>query len=235
MEKNRVSSVQFSHSVVSDSLATPWTVAHQASLSITNAWGLLKLMSVESVMPYDHLILCHPILLLPSIFPSIRVFSNESAHWCFWTVVLEKTLETPLDCKEIHPVHPKGNQSWIFIERTDAEADTPILSLPDAKSWFIWKERVSYWQVFLSLNSPWSLFSQIMETIPGQGAFPVADDRIYTFSMLHVKPYLMGTCVPLRVWLSPWKVQICMKKVRWGREAGGRMFHFCIPFSFSKG
>ena len=56
---------------------TPWTAAYQASLFITNSWSLLKLMSIESVMPSDHLILCHPFLLLPSIFPSIRVFSNE--------------------------------------------------------------------------------------------------------------------------------------------------------------
>ena len=64
---------QFSCSVVSDS-ATPWRAARQASLSITNPWSLLKLMSIESVMPSNHLILCHPLLLLPSIFPSIRVF-----------------------------------------------------------------------------------------------------------------------------------------------------------------
>ena len=61
-------------------------------------------------------------------------------HWCFWTVVLEKTLESPLDCKEIQPVYPKGNQSWIFIGRTDAEAETPILWPPHAKSWFIGKD-----------------------------------------------------------------------------------------------
>ena len=61
-------------------------------------------------------------------------------NWCFWTVVLEKTLESPLDCKEIHPVHPKGNQSWIFIGRTDAEAETSILWLPDEKNWLIWKD-----------------------------------------------------------------------------------------------
>ena len=54
--------------------------------------------------------------------------------WCFWTVVLEKTLESPLDCKEIQPVHPKGNQSWIFTGRTDAEAETPVLWPPDVKS-----------------------------------------------------------------------------------------------------
>ena len=63
---------------------TPWTAAHQASLSITNSWSLLKLMSIESVMPSNHLIFCHPLLLLPSIFPSIRVFSNESVLCISW-------------------------------------------------------------------------------------------------------------------------------------------------------
>ena len=61
-------------------------------------------------------------------------------NWCFWTVVLEKTFETPLDSKEMQPVHPKGNQPWIFIGRTDIEAETPILWPPDAKSWLIWKD-----------------------------------------------------------------------------------------------
>ena len=61
-------------------------------------------------------------------------------NWCFWTVVLEKTLERPLDCKEIQPVHPKGNQSWIFIGRTDAQAETPILWTPAAKNWLIGKD-----------------------------------------------------------------------------------------------
>jgi len=82
-------SIQFSHSVVSHS-ATPWTATHQASLSITNSQSLLKLVSFESVMPSNHLILCHPLLFPPSIFPSIRVFSNESAllircpkYWSF--------------------------------------------------------------------------------------------------------------------------------------------------------
>ena len=75
--KDQFSSVQFSCSVVSDSV-TPWIVARQASLSITNSWSLLKLMSIESVMLSNHFIFCFPLLLLPSIFPSIRVFSNES-------------------------------------------------------------------------------------------------------------------------------------------------------------
>ena len=61
-------------------------------------------------------------------------------NWCFWTVVLEKTLESPLDCKQIQPVHPEGDQSLIFTGRNDAEAETPILWAPDAKSWLIWKD-----------------------------------------------------------------------------------------------
>ena len=76
------SSVQsFSHVQL---FATPWTAAHQASLSITNFWSLLKLMSIESVMPSNHLILCHPLLLQPSIFPTIRVFSKESVLCIRW-------------------------------------------------------------------------------------------------------------------------------------------------------
>ena len=78
-------------------------------------------------------------------FPSSHVWMWELDHkeswvlknWCFWTVVLEKTLESPLDCKEIQPVNPKGNQSWIFIGGTDAEAEAPILWPPDAKNWLI--------------------------------------------------------------------------------------------------
>ena len=81
-------------------------------------------------------------------FPSSHVWIWELDYkeswalknWCFWTVVLEKTLESPLDNKEIKPVNPKGNQFWIFIGRTDAEAETPILCPPDAKNWLIWKD-----------------------------------------------------------------------------------------------
>ena len=66
--------------------------------------------------------------------------SSLLKNWCFWTVVLEKTLESPLDWKEIQPVYPKGDQSWVFIGRTDVEAETPILWPPDAKSWLVWKD-----------------------------------------------------------------------------------------------
>ena len=61
-------------------------------------------------------------------------------NWCFWTVVLDSTLESPLDCKDIQPVHPKGDQSWVFIGRTGVEAATPILWSPDVKKWLIWKD-----------------------------------------------------------------------------------------------
>ena len=88
--------------------------------------------------------------------PSSQIYGFSSSHvwiweldhkeswtlknWCFWTVVLEKTLESPLDSKEVKPVHPKGNQSWIFIGRTDAEAETPILWPPDVNNWLIGKD-----------------------------------------------------------------------------------------------
>ena len=78
------SSLQFSRSVMSQLFATPWTATCQASLSIINSWSLLKLVSIESVMPPNHLILCHPLLLLPLIFPSIRVFSKESVLHIRW-------------------------------------------------------------------------------------------------------------------------------------------------------
>ena len=85
--QDSITSVQFSCSVMFDSFwlfVTPWTAARQASLSITDSWSLLKLMSVKSVMPSNHLILCHPLLLLPSILPSIRVFSNGSVLLIRW-------------------------------------------------------------------------------------------------------------------------------------------------------
>ena len=81
-------------------------------------------------------------MIFPVVMYRCELDYKESwaQNWCFWTVVLEKTLESPLDCKEIQPVHPKGEQSWVFIGRTDAEADTPIFWPPHAKSWLIWKD-----------------------------------------------------------------------------------------------
>ena len=89
--------------------ATPWTAARQASLSITNSRCLLKFMSIESVMPSNHLILCHPLLLLPSIFPSIRVFSNESVLHIRW----------PKDCSFSFSVRPSNEYSGLTSFRMD--------------------------------------------------------------------------------------------------------------------
>ena len=79
------------------------------------------------------------------VFPVVMYGCESWApkNWCFWTVVLEKILESPLDCKEIQPVSPKGNQSWLFIGRTDAEVETPILWPPDVKNWLIGKDTVA--------------------------------------------------------------------------------------------
>ena len=82
-------------------------------------------------------------MVFPVVTYGCKSWTIESwapKNWCFWTVMLEKTLESPLDCKEIQPVHPKGDQSWVFIGRTNVEAETPILWSPDVKSWLIWKD-----------------------------------------------------------------------------------------------
>ena len=145
--------------------ATPWTAACQASLSITNSRSLLKLMPIESVMPSNHLILCHPFSPCLQYFPASGPFpmsqfftsggqsTGASAsvsvltmniYWILRSTdledQLEKTLESLLDCKEVKPVHPKGNQSWIFSGRTGAEAEAPILWPPDAKSQLFGKD-----------------------------------------------------------------------------------------------
>ena len=90
-------------------------------------------------------------LVRTMVFPVVMLDYKESwelKYWCFWTVVLEKTLESSLDCKEIQPVHPKGNRSWIYIGRTDAETETPIVWPPDVKKWLIGKDPDAgkYWR-----------------------------------------------------------------------------------------
>ena len=108
------SSVQFNCSVVSDS-AIPWTAAHQASLSITNSWSSLKLMSIESVMPSNHLILCRP-LLLPSAFPSIRVFSNESVLCIRWPKYWSFSFN--ISPSNGHSVSPSLRLDLLAVQRT---------------------------------------------------------------------------------------------------------------------
>jgi len=107
-------------------LVTPWTAAYQAPPSMgfsrQEYWSGVPLPS--------------PVWMWELEYKESWVQNN----WCFWTVVLEETLESPLDCIEIQPVHPKGDQPWVFIGRTDVEAETPMLWPPDKKSWLIWKD-----------------------------------------------------------------------------------------------
>ena len=109
--------------------------------AMTNLDSLLK--SRDMTLPTEvHLVktMVFPVVMYGWVWELDYKESWVSKNWCFWTVVLEKTVESSLDCKEIQPVHPKGIQSWIFIGRTDVEAKTPILWPPDAKNWLIWKD-----------------------------------------------------------------------------------------------
>ena len=137
-------------------LATSWTAAYQVPLSMgfsrQEDWSGVPLPS--PLLTYIHPIKEH-LTVETDKGPSSQNFGFSSSHfwmwdldhkeswapktWCFWTVVLEKTLESPWDSKEIKPVHPKGNNSWIFIGKTNAEA-TPILCPPDVKNWLIGKD-----------------------------------------------------------------------------------------------
>ena len=110
--------------------------------------GRKAVTSLDSILQSRDITLPTKVCLVKAmVFPVViygceswAIKKTELKNWCFWTVVLEKTLESPLDCKVIQPVHPKGNQSWIFIGRTDIEAETPILWPPGAKNWLIWKD-----------------------------------------------------------------------------------------------
>ena len=111
----------------------PWRKA------MTNLDSILKSRDI-TLLTKVHLIKA---MVFPVVMYGCASWTKESwmlKNWCFWTIVLEKTLESPLDCKEIQSVHPKGNQSWIIMGRTDAEAETPILWPPDVKNWLIGKD-----------------------------------------------------------------------------------------------
>ena len=111
--------------------------------------GRKAMTNLDSILKSKDLTLPTKVHLVKAMVFPIVMYGCESCQsaecWvpkkgCFWTVVLEKTLESPLDCKEIQPVHPKGNQSWMFVGRTDAEAETPILLTPDVKKCLLGKD-----------------------------------------------------------------------------------------------
>ena len=136
-----------------------WAFTMYQALSCTwwlQPWNLKCLLLGRKAMTNLDSILKSRDITLPAKVHLVKAMVFSSSHvwmwelnykenwapknWCFCTVVLEKTLECPLDCKEIQPVHPKGNQSWLFIGRTGAEAEIPIFWPPDVKNWLIWKD-----------------------------------------------------------------------------------------------
>ena len=105
----------------------------------TNIDSILK--SRDITLPTKvHLVKAMVFPVVMYVCESWTINKTVLKNWWFWTVVLEKTLASPLDCKEIQPVHPKGNQSWMFIRKADVEAETPILWPPDVKCWLIWRD-----------------------------------------------------------------------------------------------
>ena len=140
-------------------------------------------------------------------------------NWCFWTVVLEETLESPLDCKEIQPVNPKGNQSWIFHWRTDAEAETPILWPPDAKNWLTgkdpdggkdWRQEEKGTTEDEMVGSHHQLdgheFEQALGVCDGQGSLaccsPWGCKELYTTQQLNWLNILLNICTTSSLFIS---------------------------------
>ena len=149
---SKVHSVQFSCSVVSQLFVTPSTAARQASLSIANSWTLLKFMSIESVMPSKHLILCHPLLLPLSILPSIRVFSNESVLRIRW----------PKYWSFSFSISPSNEYSGLIsfrIDRLDLLAVQgtlkSLLQLHSSKASILWCSSFLYSPTFTSIHDYW--------------------------------------------------------------------------------
>ena len=124
-----------------------WWLSHEIKRSLL--LGRKAMTNLDSILRSGDITLPTKVCLVKAmVFPVVHVRMWEldykeswaPKNWCFWTVVLEKTLESPLNCKEIQPVHPKGEQSWMFIGRTNLEAETPIVWQPDAKNWLIGKD-----------------------------------------------------------------------------------------------
>ena len=137
---------------VTVSLSIPWQVNWEHPMCSSN-WGSPNQKLIPRISDLDGMKLKFRNSYLSFLLVTVEAKVQEwwfkelllqVTNWCFWTVVLEKTLESPLDCKEIQPVHPKGDHSWVFIGRTDVEAETPILWPPQAKSWLIGKDPDSW-------------------------------------------------------------------------------------------
>ena len=157
MESGPITSWQINRETVADFIlgASKITVDSECSHEIKRCLllGRKAMTNLGSILKSSDITLPTKFHLVKAmVFSSSHVWMLEldykeswaPKNWCFWTVVLEKTLESPLDCKEIRPVNPKWNQSWIFIGKTDAEAEALILWPPDVKNWLIWKDPASF-------------------------------------------------------------------------------------------
>ena len=151
-----ITSVQFSHSVMSDSLWPPWTAAHQASLSFTNSWSLLKLMSIESVMSTKHLVLCRPFLFLPSIFPNIRVFSNESVLFASGGQSIGIAASVvPMNIQGWLPLGWTGTNPWLPQNATCQVRERDSWVFTDSSLWCPngWQSLTCQWLSLLRRNN----------------------------------------------------------------------------------
>ena len=153
---------------------TPWTTAHQVSLSITNSQSLLKLISIESLMPSNHLILCHPLLLLPSIFPSIRVFSNDSALCIRWPKYWSFSFN--ISSSNEHSGLISFRMDWLDLLAGQGTLKS-LLQHHSSKASILWCSAFfivqltsihDYWNV-TALNSPSLHFNQVLTLIYGIG------------------------------------------------------------------
>ena len=126
---------------VSSRLSVCWLYTASSSSATKNVISLISVLGIWWCPCVKvHLVKA---MVFPAVMYGCELNCEESRalkNWCFWAVVLEKTLGRPLDCKEIQPVHPKGNQSWLFTGRIDTEAETPILWTPEGKNWLIGKD-----------------------------------------------------------------------------------------------
>ena len=177
------------------------------------------LLRRKSMTKLDSILKSNDVTLSTNVYMSSYGFSSShvwmweldhkeswvSKNWCYWSVVLEKTLKSPLSSKDIKPVNPKGNQSWIFIGRTDAEAETPILWPPVEKSWLIWKDPDAgkYWgqeekgvtgcDVWMASPTQWMSLSKLRKIVKNREAWRAAVPGV-------VKSWM---------WLSNWTTTIC--------------------------
>jgi len=153
-------------------------------------------------------------------------------NWCFWIVVLQKTLESPLDCKEIQLVHPKGDQSWVFIGRTDADTETPILWPPDVKNWLIWKDsdaRKDWGQEEKETTEDemvgWHHWLNGHESL-GKLQELVMDREAWHAGVHGVTKSL--------TWLSNWTDWVGIKYIIFSIKTSGNIFVYLMPFHFGE-